>query len=201
LGISGKASLAATIILLLLLLAAPRRTRSQTAPPATTPQALPQRVVYGQVFKYAVLLDVQASLADQRGENGNQLRNYYQTKAGLTAAETALLKSTADSTVTALHAIDRQIHAVVVGYRAQFRKGAPPPPLPPELLTLQTQKDNLILNGLAAIQAGFGAARFQNLDAFVQKDIAPHITLSTAKLPAPPATNGTLPPMQPVPWP
>jgi len=158
-------------------------------------------VVYGQVFKYAVLLDVQATQADQRGENGNQLRNYYQTKAGLTAAETALLKSTANSTVTALHAIDQQIHGVVVSYRAQFRKGTPRPPLPPELLTLQTQKDNLILNGLAAIQTGFGAARFQNLDTFVQKDIAPHITLSTANLPASPATKGTLPPMQPVPWP
>jgi hypothetical protein len=31
----------------------------------------------------------------------------------------------------------------------------PLPPLPAELQTLQTQKDNLILNGLAAIQAGY----------------------------------------------
>ncbi|SPF53869.1 exported hypothetical protein [Candidatus Sulfopaludibacter sp. SbA4] len=192
-----------SLLLLVVLLIAPHHTRSQTSTPASSgsPAPLPQRVVYWQFFKFAVLLDVEADQADQRGENGNHLRNYYQTKTGMTAAETALLKSTANSTVKGVHAIDQQIQAAVVSYRGQFRKGTPPPPLPPELQTLQTQKDNLILNGLAAIQAGFGAARFQNLDAFVQKDIAPHITLSTVKPLGPSAANGTLPPGQPVPWP
>jgi hypothetical protein len=170
-------------------------------PPA--PQALPQRVVYGQVFKYVVLLDVQAGLGDQRGQNGNQLRNYFQTKATLTDAETALLKSTAHSTVSALQDVDQQIHAAVIAYRGQLqniKSSTTLPPLPSELHTLQTQKDNLILSGLAAVQTGLGAGRFQNLDAFVQREIAPHITLNRANASAPHPKNSSLPPMQPVPW-
>jgi hypothetical protein len=48
-------------------------------------------VVYGQVFKHVVFLDDQANLADQQGQSGNAMRNYYQTRAGLSATETALL--------------------------------------------------------------------------------------------------------------
>jgi len=72
--------------------------------------------------------------------------------------------------------------------------------LPPELQTWQTAKDNLILNGVAAIQSGYGAARFQNLDTFVQTDIAPHITLNSTPLPVPPAKGVTLPLLPPIQW-
>lgn len=196
------------LLLAVFLAAVPRHTRSQTAAPSGGTPAIPQRVVYGQVFKHVVFLDVQANLADQKGNNGNLLRNYYQAKGGLTAAEAALLKSTAHSTVAALQAIDQQIQTAVVMYRARFsnRKWDPKnvPPLPPELQTLQTQKDNLILNGLGALQTGFGATRFQVLDTFVQNDIAPHVSLlttkSTAPVASPPAKKGPLPPMQPVTW-
>jgi len=187
-----------------LMLVWPHRTRSQTPTTGTAAQTLPQRVVYGEAFKHIVFLDDQANLADQQGQSGNAMRNYYQTRAGLSAAETALLKSTAHSTVTALLAVDQQIQAAVATYRAQIPNGkwpakTPLPPLPAELQTLQTQKDNLILNGLAAIQAGYAAASFQNLDSFAQNDIAPHIALSV-KQPPPPAKGVTLPPLQPIPW-
>ena len=192
------------LLLFALLLVWPHRTRSQTTTTTSAPQTLPQRVVYGQVFKHIVFLDDQANLADQRGQSGNAMRDYYQTRAGLSATETALLKNTAHNTVTALLAVDQQIQAALVTYRAQFHNGkwpakTPLPPLPAALRTLQTQKDNLILNGLAAIQAGYAAASFQNLDSFVQNDIAPHITLSV-KQPPQPAKGVTLPPLQPIPW-
>jgi hypothetical protein len=182
------------------LLVAPRHTQSQTPAVART---IPQRVLYGQVFKHVAFLDNEAELADQRGANGAELRNYYQVHATLTAAEAALLKSTSHDAITALQAVDQQIHAVVVTYRAQFHNGEwprskPLPPLPPELRTLQTAKDNIIWNHLAALQRGFGSDRFQHFDGYVQTAIAPHITMTTLTPPAPP--DGTPPPLPPAQW-
>ena len=164
--------------LLLLSLVWPHRTHSQQT---TATQAIPQRVVYRQAFKHVVFLDDQAATLDQQGQDGGDLRNYYQSRGGLTAAETSLLKSTAHNTITALAAVDQQIQTAVAEYRAQlphnkWKPGAALPPLPAVLQTLQTQKDNLILNAIAAIQCGYGAARFQNLDTFVQNEVTPHIT-------------------------
>lgn len=197
---------AALLLLLLVALLLPRHTRSQTsAATAGREEAKPvsQPVLYGQVFKHVAFLDDQADLADQRGGNGAELRNYYQVHATLAAAEAALLKSTSHDAVTALQAVDEQIHAVVVTYRAQFNNGKwprnePLPPLPPELKTLQTTKDNIVLGHLAALQTGFGADRFQHFDGYVQTAIAPHVTVTALAPPVPP--GGTPPPLPPIQW-
>jgi hypothetical protein len=193
------------LLLFALFLVWPHRTRSQTTAAISTPQTLPQRVIYGEAFKHIVFLDVQADLADQRGEDGSSLRNFYQSRAGLTAEEGVLLKSTAHGVVTALKAVDERIRVAITTYRAQFPNGkwpanTPLPPVPPELFTLQNEKDTVILNGLKAVQSEFAPDRFKQLDAFVQKDIAPHVTLDNVKLPPRPATSGPLPAMQPVQW-
>jgi hypothetical protein len=197
--------------ILILTLAVSHRTRSQTtAPTAPTTPAIPPRIVYKQVFQHLVFLDYQANVADQHGQNGNLYRNYYQTHASLTPAEATLLKSTAHDAVIAVAAVDKQIQAEVAIYRSQFPggkrpKGKPWPPLPPQLHTLQVAKDNVIFSHIATLQTGFGASRFQNLDTFVQAEIAPHITLTTA----PKASAGSTttsssapPPLQaqPAPW-
>jgi len=199
-----RVSVALTLMLLVALFA-PRGTRSQTAAPRaeSAAKAIPQRVLYGQVFKHVAFLDNQADEADQRGANGTELRTYYQVHAALTSAEAALLKWTSHDAVTALQEVDEQIHAAVVTYRAQFHNGEwprnrPLPPLPPELKTLQTAKDNVILNHLAALQTGFGSDRFQHFDGYVQTAIAPHVTVTTLTPPAPP--EGTPPPLPPVQW-
>jgi hypothetical protein len=196
-------------ITVLLLLAVSHRTRSQTAAPTTATPAIPRRVIYKQAFQHLVFLDYQANIADQHGQNGNALRNYYQTHAGLTPTEAALLKSTAHDAVTAVAAVEKQIQAEVALYRAQipggkWPKGKPLPPIPPQLHTLQVTKDNVILSHIASLQTGFGATRFQILDTFVQATITPHITLSTTPKTASSSTTAgaskTLPQLPPAPW-
>jgi hypothetical protein len=200
------ASRATLLLLFLLALAMPHRTHSQTAAaPATgAPQALPQRTVYAQLFKLVAYLDSQADAADQHGQDSHKIRSYFQLRAALTPAEAALLKSTAHDALTAVGAVNQQMKTLVVIYRQQFSrgkwpKGTPLPPVPTEMQTLQAAKDNIVLNHVAALQTAFGAARFQNLDSYVQADIAPHITLSKPNVAARP-TASSLPPLQPVPW-
>lgn len=199
----------ALVLLLLLLVALPRRTRSQTpvASGAPAANAIPQRVVYQQLFQHVVFLDNQADVADQHGQNGNQLRNYYQIHAGLTPLEGALLKSTSHDAVTALHAINQQIHDAVIRFRAQFPAGSlahnktlPKPSA--ELIALQNAKDQIILDHLAALKSALPTDHFQRLDTFVQSFIAPHITLTTAMPQVSHRADGGkhLAPLQPVGW-
>ena len=103
----------------------------------------------------------------------------------------------------AVNAVDQKIQTVVAIYRQQFHgrpwpANKPLPPAPPEMRTLQTDKDNIILSRVARLHLGFGAARFQRFDAYVQATFGPHITMSKPKIPARP--TGNLPPFLPVPW-
>jgi len=191
------------LFLLVLVLALPHGTRSQTPAPAATASArtIPPRILYAQLFNHVVYLDYQAGIADQQGQNGNALRNYYQVHASLSAAETTILKAAAHDEITAVEAVDQQIQAVIAAYRVQFhdRKWpakTPLPPLPPELHTLQVTKDNITLNHLASLQSGFGTD-FQRFDTYVQSALGPHITVTKLKAPAP---GATVPPALPVPW-
>ena len=174
-------------VLVLVAILAPRGTRSQTSGPANgaTSKPIPQRIVYRQVFRHVVFLDQQAGLAVQNHQDSSQFSNFYQAKAGLTATETALLKATAHDAATAIQAIDQQIQAVVVTYRAQLPSNRLPskgdlPALPPELKTLQAAKDQAVLDHVTSLQTGFGTDRFQHFDSWVQSAITPHITVAQA---------------------
>jgi hypothetical protein len=154
-----------------------------------------------------VFLDYQADIADQKGQNGNALRNYYQNHATLTSTEAALLHSTSHDAVTAIVAVNQQIQAEVALFRSQFAgvklpHGKPLPAPPPQLRTLQATKDNIIMSHLSSIQTGFGTGRFQHLDNFVQSQVAPHITLTTVLKPAAKTADQgkTLPLLPPLPW-
>jgi hypothetical protein len=167
---------------------------------------LPQRVVYWQLFRHILFLEHQADLADQRGLDGSQLRNFYQVHANLTAAEATLMKQYAQGTTTAVQAVDVQIQAAVARFRAQFPGGKLPshsalPPPPPELQTLQDQRDNLVLSNVAGLQSALGAGRFQNFDAYVQTSFAPHISIKLVGQPRPHdgSSRGHLPPFPPLP--
>ena len=200
---TAKAGVAFAFIALLALVA-PRATHPQSAPPA--PRQLPQWILYEQVFKQVVFLDIRADAADQAGRDGSKLRNYYQVKAGLTTAEAALLKARAHAAVTELQTVNRQISSAVITFRAQLpSRGklsakAPLPPPSPELQALQHQRDKIMLDGVAALQAGMGADRFRNLDAFVQRELAPRVSLTTPKPRARAAAGHPSLPLQPVPW-
>ena len=198
-------------VLLLLLLPVSAISQAPTAAPlgalaapSIASKPLPPRVVYGQLFKHVLFLERQADLANQRGLNGNDLRNFYQERGRLSASEAAALKQIAADAVAQAQAIDDRIQVVITSFRAQFPGGRLPPntalpPPPPELSDLQRQKDSVMLTKAAALRTTFGEERFQIFDAFVQREFAPHITVTTA-LPSrggtPPADLPAFPPQR-----
>jgi len=190
-------------VLLVAALIMPHGTRSQTSAASTAPPPVPQRTVYGQLFKHVVFLDHLADLADQSGKNGSQYRNFYQNRAKLTSAETAALKLAAKNASSAVQAVETQIQTQIKLLRPQFVGVKPsaknPVVTPPIFKTLQAQKDAAILNQVSALQTAMGANRFQQFDAIVQALITPHIKVTTAATPRQPGVVGTapLPPAMP----
>jgi hypothetical protein len=182
--------------ILFLLVAWSVRPQAST-PAAATPQPLPQRIVYRQLFKNVVFLDQQADLADQGGKDGSPYRNFYQSHASLTSAEAAALKQAANNASTAVQAVETEIQTQIKLLRPQLAgvKPSPQHPLvtPPILKTLQAQKDAAILNQVAELQAAMGANRFQQFDSTIQALLAPHITVATMGPPQSPASLGKAP--------
>jgi hypothetical protein len=187
--------------LLILFLLVAWSLRPQASKPAAaaaaTPPPLPQRIVYGQLFKNVVFLDHLADLAEQGGRDGSQYRNFYQNRAGLTSSETAALKQAANNAATAVQAVETQIQIQIALLRPQFVGVKPsskkPLTTPPIFKTLQAQKDAAILNQVTALQAALGSNRFQQFDSTVQTLLTPHITVATMGPPRPPASVGTVP--------
>jgi len=195
-GGTGMKAGVAFVLLLALIVVAPRVTRPQTAAP-TAAKPLPQRVLYQQLFNHVTFLNQQAALAVQNGKDGSPYSNFYQSRAQLTAAETAALKQAAQNATASVQAINSQIQTQVALFRQQFAGVKPlskkPPAPPPILATLQGQKDAAILAQVSALQAAMGAARFQQFDAVVQTVLAPHITVSKMGAARAPGTVGVTP--------
>jgi hypothetical protein len=188
----------AVVCALLLCAVPPVNTFGQQSAP---PKQIPQRIIYWQMFKHVNFLEQQATAAVQLGQDPNPLRNFYQNSAKLTDAETALLKQSASTAAAAVQSVEQQIHAVVLQYQAQNASLKPSgkwPAPPPQLATLQAQHDKAITDQVAALQSGFGTARFQQFDAFVQTFFAPHIQVG-AVVPPPPPSDPSKPrgPLQP----
>lgn len=153
------------------------------ASPAAVPQ-LPQRVVYGALFRHIVFLQQQASALEQQGKNTDALRNFYQVNGGLTAAQGAALTQMAQNAATAIQAANAQIQAEIKILRAQTPRPSPgsKAPAPPAILkTLQAQKDAAIMNQVQALYNLLGPAQFQQFDSFVQATVGPHISVTTAQ--------------------
>jgi len=158
----------------------------------------PTSTVYAQLFRHVLFLERQANLADQQGQNGQALRDFYQNRAHLTSAEAAALKQIASDTQTAMDAVNQQIHDMVQQFRASVpggvltSKDAMPAP-PPALQGLQDKKNAIASTQLAALQTALGVDRFQKLDNYVQKEFAPHVFVSKVQRPSPGVPNKQLP--------
>lgn len=161
---------------------------AQTLPPPTPAQPtqaqaspVPTPVLYRFFFRRLATLDATATNLDSQGKNGNDLRNYYQTLLGLTAAETALLKQNGATCVTAVQQLDQQAQAIIQEARAALPGGAltsasalPPPD--PRLEQLTQQRDAVTNSQIQNLQATLAAATFSRIDNYVKTQLASQVS-------------------------
>lgn len=146
-------------------------------PGAQRSGAIPLRVVYRQLFHHYAALQKKAAELESQGKNGATVRHYYKRQAKLSDKLDRELERIAAKTDKEVERLDKRAKEVIDNYRAQFpngemKKGETLPPAPPELQTLQEERNRAVLAGRDELRKVFGEEEFKRFDEFVQQNVA-----------------------------
>ena len=151
--------------------------------PAVPPGRIPLPLLYRHFLAYQNHLDRAAAALNQQGKNGDELRNHFQQKLGFSDDQFSAVRQTALRLETELKEQDAKAKTIVDATRAKFphtiQTPADLPPVPPELLQLQQERDSLIEKEVASLKAILGASAVNKLDTFLQHDFAPTVTVQS----------------------
>lgn len=172
------------------------------ASPTEHRQAASLDTLYRAFFMYQAHLDRVADAEDAQGKDGSGFRNHFQKELGFSDGEFAAVRASAQRLSAKLAAQDAKAKAIVDAYRAkyprQIQSPSDLPPVPPELLQLQKERDAMIAQEVDALRASLGAQKAARMDAFLQNQFARSVTVQHVGPPPShdPARN-PLPPFPP----
>lgn len=145
-----------------------------------SPSQAPDHVVYRQFFRHLVALKERASQMESASRNGKALRDHYKNKIGLKDKDADLLDEIASESEREVQKIDRKAQKIIGGLRNKYPNGRVPegeqlPPPPPELKTLQRQRDMAVMRGRHRLMTELGEYGFQQVDDFIKLRFAPDL--------------------------
>ncbi|HEX6719107.1 MAG TPA: hypothetical protein VF088_18510 [Pyrinomonadaceae bacterium] len=136
------------------------------------PSDAPEHVIYRQFFHHLVTLKARANDVESKGGDGRGLRSYFKRKANLTENEAAVLDAVAADCEREVADLDAKAKLIIDAYRARLLHGKIDsknlPPLPPQLATLQEQRNLAILHARERLQKSLGQQAFSRLDDFIK---------------------------------
>ncbi len=168
---------------------------AQTLPPShkATP---PLSHLYWHFMTHQLHLDQVATARTQQGKNGAWLRNYYQQQLGFTDAQFQPVRDVATQLQSDLKAIDDRVQTLVTADQASHsHQLTSPHNLPPpiaELAQLSQQREATLQKAMVNLQAALGPQRAARLDDYLQKNMAPKVTMKWMSPPQPhtPSSQG-----------
>lgn len=159
--------------------------------PEAPPAGVPTPVLYRLFFEHAEALDRDAEEMDRRGEDGDELRQYYQQALGLSDDSAGAMRQQYAQTLAAVREIDERARAIIQATRARFPGGRVPegqkaPRPPAELAALTQELDDEILRGVGQLRGAVGDTDFEKIDRYLKIQFARNITpVSVPQEPAP----------------
>lgn len=162
------------------------KTRSETsvrrAVPASQTLAveMPEHVPYMFLFHHLVFLKQKADELGQKGRGKSALLKRFQEDAKLTDGQFQALFQVASDCERQVAEQDDKAMAVINAMKAshpdgKLPAGEGPPPLPPELITMQQERDAIVLRARDRLHQTLGEEGFARLNTFVQSRIKPDI--------------------------
>jgi hypothetical protein len=136
------------------------------------PSDAPEHVIYRQFFHHLVTLKARAKDVESQGGDGRGLRSYFKRRANLTENEALVLDTVAADCEREVAVLDAKAKLIIDAYRARLVRGKIDsknlPPLPPELATLQEQRNLAILHARERLRKSLGHQAFSRLDDFIK---------------------------------
>ncbi len=165
----------------------------QAAPnvsPNAAPNAtqIPDHIVYRYFLGHLNHLELKSQELGSQGKNGNDLRDHYKKKLGLTDAETTKLKQIASELESQINVQDSKAKAFLQKERAKFPGGKLPskealPKVPQELITMQEEKDKTIKKYVAQSKGALSKSANDKVDNFLTQEFIKNITAQNVDIP------------------
>lgn len=154
--------------------------------PTVAPQELPEHVPYGFLFHHLKILKEKTEELEREGKGKSALLLRFQEKTALNDDQFQELLRVALDCEREVAEQDRKAEAIIQKMRARYPDGRvpageAPPPLPPELLTMQQERNAMILSARDHLRQAYGEETFARLNLFVKSQIAPDIKTVTAQ--------------------
>jgi len=157
------------------------QSQNASANPDETPDsAIPDHVVYWQLFHHNNLLMKKAEEAERQGKDAAFLRNFYKHEAKLNDNQAEVLREISTSCELEVNALDQEARLIIQNFRAthpggRLQPGEKLPPPPPQLQALQQRRNNKILHARDRLNQAFGPAAFAEFQKFVNDKVKPKI--------------------------
>jgi len=143
---------------------------ARTASIASTP---PLRTLYRHFLAFQNHLDRLATARERQGKDGTGLRTSYQKQLGFTDAQFSSVREAGLRLESGLLAEDAKAKPVLDAIRAQrlsaLKTSSSLPPLPPEVASLQNERDSIIDQEMARLKSELGPEAAAKLDNYLQR--------------------------------
>jgi hypothetical protein len=154
---------------------------------------MPDQRLYSLVFRHLLYLQANGEAPEVAGAPSPSIAHFYSDRVGATSSENVALLAEAKAWKAEVDPIDQKAHAIILAIRAKtsgghLSPGQQPPPVPPELIELQQQRDAVTLKHVASLKASLGEARFGAIDNQIRR--ATHLSYKTGRITGPASAKG-----------
>lgn len=131
-------------------------------------------VTYEIFFRKLIKFEKDAEAKEKKGEPAAHFRSYAQRKYNLSEADAETLHTIARETIQNLAPNERSAMLIINNIRGQFPNGGIPdgtplPTPPPQLETLQAEREQIVLAGRDRLHTELGDAQFYSLEEILQQ--------------------------------
>jgi hypothetical protein len=139
------------------------------------PSGAPQKqvtdvVAYGTVVRMLAQVDAKAQQLDDKGQS-NGLRGAISAKLGLASPDASMLLSHCRNAESKIKDLDTQANTIISATKAKYansKQAGRVPPVPPQLLALQKQKEGVVRDTMAAFDRDLSADGRGKIASYVQ---------------------------------
>ncbi len=163
---------------------------TKQAAPNVAPNAgqVPDYLVYRYFLGHLNHLELKSQEMAKQGQNGNDLRDYYKKKLGLTDAEATQLKQIASDLESQIGVQDSKAKAFIEKERTKFPGGKLSskdalPKVPQELIMMQQEKDNTIKKYVAQSRGALSKSANDRVDNFLTQEFIKNVSVKGVDIP------------------